>query len=354
MFKLAMALFHIQSKVTDSPSKVGDKLTVSTSKKSIMDTFISGIIDYVARPSTTDSPVRVVRKWKSASESPTSVMADSDLESTESAENLCTNESEPVSSLRTFRNESLSLLSHFMVPDVMHSSSVLTAEGIINSGDFNACYDITGDEDAANPPETIETSVMRQFESAFATFLYKNPAFSSMSYVTLQKMRAKLLKESAKNIKVENELRQQLSDLRDSKREREMELQRELLIVTRAKAAREAELLILIEKTRRASMLIDSNMTLSSDDSPSSPPAAFVANSQTSLSHAYLSHCTPPAIARSVSFEDFKKEMQKNKIEQAHVLAEMEKIKMKIAEESVNGAKFVLNLDPTHNMINFS
>jgi hypothetical protein len=67
-----------------------------------------------------------------------------------------------------------------------------------------------------------------------------------------------------------------------------------------------------------------------------------------------LSHCTPPAIARSVSFEDFKKEMQKNKIEQAHVLAEMEKIKMKIAEESVNGAKFVLNLDPTHNMINFS
>ena len=320
-----------------------------------MDTFISGIIDYVARPSTTDSPVRVVRKSKSASESPTSVMADSDLESTESAENLCTNESEPGSSLRTFRNESLSLLSHFMVPDVMHSSSVLTAEGIINCGDFNACYDITGDEDAANPPETIETSVMRQFESAFATFLYKNPAFSSMSYVTLQKMRAKLLKESAKNIKVENELRQQLSDLRDSKREREMELQRELLIVTRAKAAREAGLLNLIEKTRRASMLIDSNMTLSSDDSPSSPPAASVANSQTSLCHAaYLPHCTPPAIARSVSFEEFKKEMQKNKIEQAHVLAEMEKIKMKIAEESVTGAKLVLNLDPTHNKISFS
>ena len=319
-----------------------------------MDTFISGIIDYVARPSTTDSPVRVVRKSKSASESPTSVIADSDLESTESAENLCTNESEQESSLRTFRNESLSLLSYFMVPDVMHSSSVLTAEGIINCGDFNACYDITGDEGATNPPETIEASVMRQFESAFATFLYKNPAFSSMSYMTLQKIRSKLLKESAKNIKVENELRQQLSDLRDSKREREMELQRELLIVTRAKAAREAELLILIEKTRRASMMIDSNMMLSSDDSPSSPPAASVANSQASLSHVYLSHCTPPAIARSASFEDFKKEMQKNKIEQAHVLAEMEKIKMKIAEEFVNGAKFDLNLDPTHNMINFS
>ncbi|KAL3786630.1 hypothetical protein ACHAW5_003334 [Stephanodiscus triporus] len=309
-----------------------------------MDTFISGIIDCVARPSTTDSPVRVVRKSKSASESPTCVSVDTDLVSNQSAENLCAIESETETYPRTFlaspnsvRGGSSSLLSHFMVPDVMHNSSVLTAEGIIDCGDLNACYDMGDDYLPAKSSESIETSVVRQFESAFATFLYKNPAFSSMSYMTLQKLRAKLLKESAKNIKVENELRKQLSDLRDSKRERELELQRELLVVTRAKAAREADLRIRIEKTRRASMMID-NVKLANGDSPSSSYAASTCNSPKSESHAaYLSPSSPPAIAHSASFEELKKEMTKNKMEQAHILAEIEQIKMKIAEESVAG-----------------
>ncbi|KAL3810105.1 hypothetical protein ACHAXA_008605 [Cyclostephanos tholiformis] len=314
-----------------------------------MDTFISGIIDYVARPSTTDSPVRVVRKSKSASESPTSVSAldaDVGLESTEieGTESLCATGSEVESSPRTYlacptsvHADSLNLLSHFKVPDVMHNNSVLTAEGIISCGDFNACYDVSGDDIAAKSSESIETSVMRQFESAFATFLYKNPAFSSMSYMTLQKLRTKLLKESAKNIKVENELRKQLSELRHSKLERELELQRELVVVARAKATREAELQNLIEKTRRASMMMDS-VILANGKTTSSPTESSGDSSSPSL---------PPAIVRSLSFEALTKEMHKNKIEQAHILADMERIKMKIAEDSVNGAYGCLSdLDP--------
>jgi hypothetical protein len=308
-----------------------------------MDTFISGIIDYVARPSTTDSPVRVVRKSKSASELPPSgsaVDADMELESTGTEgmdNNLCATDSEGESSIRTYpflactsnvHADSLNLLSHFKVPDVTHNSSVLTAEGIVSCGDFNACYDLSGDDIAVNSSESIETSVMRQFESAFATFLYKNPAFSSMSYMTLQKLRTKLLKESVKNIKIENEMRKQLSDLRDSKLERELELQRELLIVTRAKATREAEMQSLIDKTRRASMMIDS-LILANGESTSSASEHSVDSSLPSL---------PPTIARSVSFEELTKEMHRNKIEQAHILAEMETIKMKIAADSVNGA----------------
>lgn len=307
-----------------------------------MDTFISGIIDYVARPSTTDSPVRVVRKSKSASELPASdsaVDADMELESNGTGgtdNNLCATDSEGESSTRTYpflgctsnvHADSLKLLSRFKVPDVMHNSSVLTAEGIVSCGDFNACYDVGGDDVPVNSSESIEASVMRQFESAFATFLYKNPAFSSMSYTTLQKLRTKLLRESAKNVKVEKELRKQISDLRDSKLERELELQRELLIVTRAKATREAELRSLIDKTRRASMMMDRAISSNGEStSVASEPSDDSSSSR------------PPAIARSVSFEELTKEMHRNKIEQAHILAEMEKIKMKIAADSVNGA----------------
>eukprot|EP00585_Thalassiosira_rotula_P003757 CAMPEP_0196153126 /NCGR_PEP_ID=MMETSP0910-20130528/36631_1 /TAXON_ID=49265 /ORGANISM="Thalassiosira rotula, Strain GSO102" /LENGTH=40 /DNA_ID= /DNA_START= /DNA_END= /DNA_ORIENTATION= len=35
--------------------------------------------------------------------------------------------------------------------------------------------------------ETIDNGVVRQFEAAFATFLYKNPAFTSMSHTNIQK-----------------------------------------------------------------------------------------------------------------------------------------------------------------------
>lgn len=312
-----------------------------------MDSFISGIIDYVARPSTTDSPVRVVRKSKSESETPNCVSVDSDVESFEIMENLHTNQSDVEPSDLAFiacpahaRVGSSSLLARFNVPDVVHNSSVLTAEGIITCGDL-ACFNRDeGDRaitHAEEPTPSIEIPVVKQFETAFAHFLYKNPAFSSMSYMTLQKLRSKLLKESAKNIKVEDELRKQLSALREAKREREVELQRELLIVTKAKAAREAELQSYIERTRKASTLVES-MILAETLTSSAPS---VSNSPTSVFLAdYMSTSSPPrnfsATPGSVSFEEFNREIQKNKMEQAHVRAEMEKLKKMIAEESVN------------------
>lgn len=223
-----------------------------------------------------------------------------------------------------------------MVPgDATPINSVLTAEGIImgdergypcgTCGDCTACYEANGD-DGTIASESIDNSVIRQFEAAFATFLYKNPAFNSMSHTTLRKLRSKLLKESAKNIKVEAELRKQLAHLRDAKRNRELELQRELLVVTRAKAAREADLLVQIQRTRQSSMNLERTMR--------EPPAAtswFGSGSGSSPTE------TPPMITGSESFEEFQKEIMKNKMEQAHILAEMEKIKMKIAEESMNG-----------------
>ena len=185
-----------------------------------MDSFISGIIDYVARPSTTDSPVRVVHK-KSESEAPCeSIDNDGGMESFEVTEisNLIDNDTESTSETDTWGQPS-SLLSQFNVvqfnvPDVMRNNSVLTAEGIITCGDL-ACFNTMMDGDGDNnnrvitaipeePTPSIETPVVKQFESAFAHFLYKNPAFWSMSYMTLQKLRSKLLKESAKNMKVED------------------------------------------------------------------------------------------------------------------------------------------------------
>lgn len=307
-----------------------------------MDSLISGIIDCVARPSTTDSPVRVIRK--SASESPTCVSADPCMTSSESALHLgqhADSDSESSSTIpappSNLRSVSSSSLSRLMVPGSeghMPLNSVLTAEGIImgddrnyTCGDCTACYDANGD-DGTISSESIDTAVVRQFEAAFATFLYKNPAFTSMSHTTLQKLRSKLLKESAKNIRVESELRQQLQDFREGKRNREFELQRELLVVTRAKATREAELIVQIQKTRRASMMIDKKMGNTS-------PLAAANSALYNMSSPVDLTC--PTNVGSDSFEEFKREIQKNKMEQAHILAEMEKIKMQIAQESVYG-----------------
>ena len=308
-----------------------------------MDSLISGIIDCVARPSTTDSPIRVIRK--SASESPTCVsdplmatptgylahLGNMDSDSESSAHSYIP---APPSHLRAVSSSSLSRL--IEPGESTPINSVLTAEGIIMGddrnfvcgtyGDCTACYDANGD-DGTISSECIEPAVVRQFEAAFATFLYKNPAFTSMSHTTLQKLRTKLLRESAKNIKFESELRTQLGDLREAKRNRELELQRELLVVTRAKAAREAELMIQIQKTRRASMMLDNKMVTAESNSS----ALLTANAL-----SLLSAPTSPTIVCSESFGDFQKEIQNNKMEQAHILAEMEKIKMQIAEASVS------------------
>lgn len=258
---------------------------------------------------------------------------------------------------------SSSTLSRLMVPGEMPTpiNSVLTAEGIIMGGDSRgymygttcgdcaACYDTPFGDEVDEVP--VDAAVVRQFEVAFATFLYKNPAFTSMSHTTLQKLRAKLLRESAKNMKVEAELRRQLADMRDAKRNRELELQRELVVVTRAKAAREAGLIVQIQKTRRSSMMLDQNLKENGDSSPTtatpdSPPGSpggisswlfGFGSGDSSQSPANTATGSAPAINASESFEEFRKEIGRNKMEQAHILAEMEKIKMQIALESVNG-----------------
>ncbi|KAL9187849.1 hypothetical protein ACHAXT_006227 [Thalassiosira profunda] len=316
-----------------------------------MDSFFSGIIDCVARPSTSDTPVRVLRK--SPSESPkciSSTDAADDLPL--SSQSVATDTDSDTASLQAPPEHvrsvsSAASLSRLIVP----VSSVLTAEGIIlgndrlcgTCGDCAACYDAPADDDAASAisAESIDDGIRRQFEAAFATFLYKNPSFTSMSHTTLQKLRSKLLKESARNVKAEAELRYQLADLREAKRDRELELQRELLVVTRAKAAREAELILRIQKTRRASMLLEGQLAEARGSSSPIPEADVAALSSPGAAAPWLdlgltTPPTSPSMVGGDSYEDFKKEIQKNKMEQAHILAEMEKLKMQIAEEAVH------------------
>jgi hypothetical protein len=314
-----------------------------------METLISGIIDYVARPSTTDSPVRVIRK--TSSESPTCVSAEVEvgLTSPDSVAQLSPVDSDSESSHHNLVDppvnvrslSSSSLLSRLSIPAaVTPFNSVLTAEGIITGycgttcGDCAACYDGVGDAGTITS-ESIDAASVRQFEAAFAAFLYKHPAFTSMSHTRLQKLRTKLLRESAKNMKVERELQKQLAELREAKFNRELELQQELLAVTRAKTAREAEMICLIEKTRRSSMLMDNPVVATNSCSSLSTlvPATTPATSQ-----MVLSPSAPSMAGNSPSsYEVFQNEIKKNKMEQAHILAEMEKIKMQIAEERVNG-----------------
>ena len=343
-----------------------------------MDSLLSGIMDCVARPSTTDTPVRVVRK--TASESPTCVSttpgqtsSDSDLgylgsncnaevdeevQATSSAYD--DNESEESTSTapnsRTFLGVEQQVPKDLALPDgetYIPINSVLTTEGIIMGGDrafcgatcgiadMTSCYndvvntgcvgnsttnnDDDDDEERDIVSNPIDANITRQFDSAFATFLYKNPAFTSMSHTTIQKLRSRLLKESARNIQIESELRTQLNELRQAKLDQELVLQRELLIVTKAKAAREAELLIQIEKKRRACALMS---TIGRADESSLDE---VERKYQTMSSTMPTISTDPT--RSHSFDKFQLEIQKNKIEQAHILAEISKLQIVIDEE---------------------
>jgi len=348
-----------------------------------MDSLLSGIIDCVARPSTTDTPVRVVRK--TASESPTCVSttpgqtsSDSDLgylgsncnaevdeeEATSSAHD--DNESEESTSTASNSRTFLGVEQHVpknlaLPPDAGDTSSsayipinsVLTTEGIIMGGDrafcgatcgiadMTSCYndvvntgcvgttttnnDDDDDEERDIVSNTIDANITRQFDSAFATFLYKNPAFTSMSHTTIQKLRARLLKESARNIQIESELRTQLNELRQAKLDNELVLQRELLIVTKAKAAREAELLIQIEKKRRACALMS---TIGRADESSLDEVEWQYQTMSSTMPTISTDLT-----RSHSFDEFQLEIQKNKMEQAHILAEISMLQIAIDEE---------------------
>ena len=136
-------------------------------------------------------------------------------------------------------------------------------------------------------------------------------------------------------MKMERELQKQLEELRETKFTRELELQQELLAVTRAKTAREAEMICLIEKTKRSSMMMDDHVVATNNSCSS---LSTLGPSSASMSHVAMSPNAPSMAGNTPSsYEVFQNEIKKNKMEQAHILAEMEKIKMQIAEESVNG-----------------
>ncbi|KAL7438609.1 hypothetical protein ACHAXM_006410 [Skeletonema potamos] len=213
-----------------------------------MNSFLSGIIDCVARPSTSDTPVRVLRKC-----------------------------------------------------DPCNSPSTEATE-------FDDASDLS--------------SVSSAFEEAFAEFLSKNPAFSSMSYITLTRLREKLRVQSAKNVEVEAELRIRLEQLKETNRRTELMLQKELLAASNSKSIREAELLKHIQQSRddradarryRSSLL-------------TYPTGRMVSPSYVGYSPMQARY--QPSIWETPYEEvDYQDGIRRSKMEQAHLIAEMEKIK---------------------------
>lgn len=219
--------------------------------------------------------------------------------------------------------------------------SVLTADGIIDSDyddgrDDDAATAVcpTHEDDADNYDDCLINSIsacslddgnQKQFEEAFASFLYKNPAFSSMSYITLTRLRKKLLKQSTKNITAEAELRMQLEQLKESHRRTELMLQKELLAASALQAARNAELMALIDEVRDGkddvgrhqnhSSLLMTSLTGSVDY----PSYASFSPMETRRQKSYLQ--TP------YEGENYVEGIRQSKMEQAHMIAEEVKIK---------------------------
>ncbi|EJK74962.1 hypothetical protein THAOC_03330 [Thalassiosira oceanica] len=334
-----------------------------------MDSLLSGLIDCVARPSTTDTPVRVIRKCPS--ESPTCISAlvgeaegngpemplpalstslenntnSIDTESTRSGSNP------PATPNQNDRQSSDSLV---RMTGSTSLNSVLTAEGLLfddarnNFASCVSCGDCSqfyGDTIASQPlscdgednvdDSSVDVTVISNFEAAFTTFLYKNPTFQNMSYRSLQKIRQRLLKESVQNARAEKELRQQLTQLRESKRSTELELQKELLVIVRSRTERETLLRRQITKARADCLKLDGQLLRTAGvgsltSSPSTPVHSSVQTSSTEQG----SPCSPHG-AESPVIECLKFDELPSKMEQAHILAEIEKLKVEIANDSM-------------------
>lgn len=281
-----------------------------------MSTFITNIIDCVARPSTSDSPVRLI-KAKSLDNnvggSPTCVSA-----STDGSDN---------NSLLARTSTSMDGVATAVFP-------VSTAEAVDNDEDYLAVDD--------NTLSSLDNNIRQQFEAAFATFLYKNPAFTTMSHANLTRLRSKLAKESARNSRAESELRQQLAMLKENKRRTELELQRELLVVTRAKAAREAELRNQIWKVRLESMALDEEARRVKNDSTyvRASPGAFmlcqeqgqIGTSHQNMNYADCHYSSNPLLSMHLypeitASDSFQAELNKSRNEYERLSREMERLK---------------------------
>ena len=276
-----------------------------------MNSFLSNIIDCVALPSTSDTPVRILRKCYSGSS--VSVCA----------EPLSSNDSAVSSVLPNQLDDELD-----RAPEI---KAVLTADGIIdvdiddeNDGDNDVDGDGVLDCSLCSfrSSRSIDDGTQKQFEEAFASFLYKNPAYSSMSYTTLTRLRQKLFTESERNVKKEAELRMQLEQLKESNRRTELLIQNELLAASTIKSSKKAELLKRIQESRddkadvgryRSSSLMTS-------------PADRVSPSYVSYSALETRH-QPPITSWPCEEENYQAGMRKSKMEQAHIIAQMEKIK---------------------------
>lgn len=224
-----------------------------------MSSLLTGLIDCVARPSTCDTPVRVIRKT-------------STTDAADASKRCCSSRSVDGLSVTIIEGDcasdsmdrSVGISGEFtttVFPISPAESAILKDGGGITIGEemYNDDDD-DGSEDTISLNSAAEATIRQQFEAAFATFLYKNPAFTSMSHSNLARVRSKLAKESAKHARAEAELRRQLDELRESKRKVENELQRELLAAARAKATREADLRDRINKTRMATIKLDESL----------------------------------------------------------------------------------------------
>jgi len=285
-----------------------------------MNSFLSNIIDCVALPSTSDTPVRILRKCYSGSSA--SVCA----------EPLSSNDSAVSSVMPNQQENELG-----QAPEI---KAVLTADGIIDVDD-GVGPSIDDEDDGGNvldcslnsfrSSRSIDDGTQKQFEEAFASFLYKNPAYSKMSYTTLTRLRQKLFTESERNLKKEAELRMQLEQLKESNRRTELLIQNELLTASTIKSSKEAELLKRIQESRddkadvgryRSSSLLTS-------------PADRVSPSYVGYS-ALETHYQPPITSWPCEEENYQAGMRKSKMEQAHIIAQMEKIKKEKMEREVS------------------
>ncbi len=290
-----------------------------------MNSFLSNIIDCVALPSTSDTPVRILRKCYSGSSA--SVCA----------EPLSSDDSAVSSVLPNQQNNELDPASEI--------KAVLTADGILIDGDDGVGPSMDDENDGDNNDDgdnvldcslssfrssrSVDDGTQKQFEEAFASFLYNNPAYSSMSYTTLTRLRQKLFTESERNVNKEAELRMQLEQLKESNRRTELLVQNELLAASTIKSSKEAELLKRIQESRddkadvgryRSSSLLTS-------------PADRV--SPAYVGYSALETRYQPPVTWPYEEENYQAGMRKSKMEQAHIIAQMEKIKKEKMERAM-------------------
>lgn len=285
-----------------------------------MSIFINGIIDCIALPSTSDTPVRVLRKRTnsgtlSSSESPLDASGHSHSSSS----------SAPPKTIQSDIG-------------ILPIKSVLTAEGIIDDNDDNVAPpspnvdDIEEDSlafalSSSRSYRSIDDSTTRIFEDAFAEFLWNNPAYSSMSYANLTRLRERLLVQSARNIQVEEKLRMKLEQMKEDNRRIELMLQKEILEASNSGSVREGVLLKQVQESR------DDRTDLGYQTRRVSP---------TCVDYSPVDARYPPLMPSphywkmTHEVDKYQDGIRKSKMEQAHMIAELQKLKQEKMKREIS------------------